>query len=371
MSKKRCYLYNFPSLKGEPRIKEPSVLYAVPDKRKWDSEFVFDGAVKPDGDLYLCSVFTCGYPDFLDFSKKTGPERIIAGGYHPSLCPGDFAGRADKIVAGFGNDIDAIIKSGQKGVIKGKFRYNHMDRSVFPLEELKEAWYAGIFPGQRSLSISTFMGCPFPCDFSDNCCNFSTYGARKIFYPLAYIKEELKLLAQYPHDFLFIRDEGFFLHPEFREIVKLLGRTGRKIYSFLGPLGGLDEGVIRFLKDNNWFCLTFGFNIHEGYTEDRESLRVAALAHKRAPEHNSQRRRGREVHLLPGHRRKAAGQIPAAVHGALLLDALPGHPVLRAVQGQADHGELQAAERPQLQVGQPAGAEPARKSALLAAGQLL
>lgn len=280
MAKKRCYLYNFPRLAGEPRIKEPSVLYAVPDKRKWDSEFVFDGEAKTDGDLYLCSVFTCGYPDFLDFSKKIGPERIIAGGYHPSLCPGDFAGSASKTVVGFGNNIDEIIKSGRQGAIKGEFRYNHMDRSVFPLDKLKEAWYAGIFPRQRAFSISTFMGCPFPCDFSDNCYSFSTYKSRKIFYPPAYLKEELKLLNRRRYDYLFIRDEGFFLHPDFRELVKLLSKTGKRIYSFLGPLGGLTEDVMKFLKDSNWFCLTFGFNLQEGYALDGESLRVAGLAHK-------------------------------------------------------------------------------------------
>ena len=42
MKKKKCYLYNFPSLAGEPRVKEPSVLYCVPDKREWETEFVFD-----------------------------------------------------------------------------------------------------------------------------------------------------------------------------------------------------------------------------------------------------------------------------------------------------------------------------------------
>jgi len=53
MAKKRCYLYNFPRMAGEPRVKEPSILYSVPDKRIWDSEFVFNGEAKPGGDLYL------------------------------------------------------------------------------------------------------------------------------------------------------------------------------------------------------------------------------------------------------------------------------------------------------------------------------
>lgn len=278
--KKKCYLYNFPSLAGEPRVKEPSVLYCVPDKREWVSEFVFDNEVKSDGDLYVCSVFTCGLPDFIEFSKKVGKERIIAGGYQPSLCPEDFAGLAGKVVVGFGNNIDEIIKSPKRGVFRGKFRYNHMDRSVFPLDRLKEAWYADIFPGRRALSISTFMGCPFPCDFADNCYVFSTYKNKKMFYPAAYIKEELELLRGYDYDYLFIRDEGFFLHPDFDKILKLLAASGKKIYSFLGPLEDFTESRMERLKAAGWFCLTFGFNVREDHRDDPELLRVAALARK-------------------------------------------------------------------------------------------
>ncbi len=280
MKKKKCYLYNFPSLAGEPRVKEPSVLYSVPDSREWDSEFVFDNKFRPGGDLYLCSVFTCGLPDFKAFSKKAGKEKIIAGGYHPSLCPSDFTGLADKIVTGFGNNIDEIIKAPGKGVFRGEFRYNHMDRGVFPLEKLKEAWYADVFPGRNSLSISTFMGCPFPCDFADNCYIFSTYKGKKIFYPASYVGDELKLLEKYDYDYLFIRDEGFFLHPEFNKILKLLAASGKKIYSFLGPLEGFNEAKMKRLKAAGWFCLTFGFNVQEGYKDDPELLRVAALARK-------------------------------------------------------------------------------------------
>jgi radical SAM superfamily enzyme YgiQ (UPF0313 family) len=279
MKKKKCYLYNFPTLAGEPRVKEPSVLYSVPDREEWDSEFVFDNSFKKDGDLYLCSVFTCGQPDFAAFARKAGRDKIIAGGYQPSLCPDEFKPLAAKVVVGYGNNIDEIIK-GPAGVVRGRFRYNHMDRSVFPLDELKEAWYADIFPGKRALSMNTFMGCPFPCDFSDNCYVCATYGGRKVFYPASYVKEELRLMGAYDYDYLFIRDEGFFLHPEQGKILKLLAASGKKVYSFLGPLEDFDEAKVRKLKAAGWFCLTFGFNISEDYREDPALLRAAGLAHK-------------------------------------------------------------------------------------------
>ena len=280
MSKRKCYLYNFPTLAKSERVREPSILYVVPDNKKWHSEFVFDNEIKEDGDLYLCSVFTCGYPDFLEFSKKIGRKRIIVGGYHPSLCPKDFLGYASKIVVGFGNNIDEIIESEGEGIIKGKLKFNYMDRSVFPLNKLKEAWYADIFPGQKFFSINTFLGCPFPCDFADNCYVFSTYGKRKIFYPLDYLKDEIKILNQYQYDNLCIRDEGFFIHPQFKEIVKLLSKTNKRIYSISEIEGVISEDIVKFLKANNWFYLTFGFNIKEKYTKNRELVRVIELAHK-------------------------------------------------------------------------------------------
>ncbi|HCC49258.1 MAG TPA: hypothetical protein DEQ38_14245 [Elusimicrobia bacterium] len=279
MKKKKCYLYNFPSLSSEVRVREPSILYCVPDAREWDTEFVFDNAVRPDGDLYLCSVFTCGLPDFKAFSKQVGASRIIAGGYHPSLRPQDFKGLAGRIVVGFGNNIDELI-AGPRGVVRGKFRPNHMDRSVFPVDKLKEFWFADIYPGRRSLSINTFMGCPFPCDFAGNCYIYATYKDKKHFYPASYIRKELKLLSRYDYDYLFIRDEGFFLHPEFDEILALLARSGKKIYSFLGPLGGLTAEKMARMKAAGWFCFSFGFNVQEGCADDPEKLRVAELAHK-------------------------------------------------------------------------------------------
>jgi hypothetical protein len=279
MRKKKCYLYNFPTLAGEPRVKEPSILYCVPDKAGWETEFVFDNAVKRDGDLYLCSVFTCGQPDFAEFSRKVGREKIIVGGYQPSLAPVDFEPLADKVVVGYGNDIDGIIK-GPRGIVRGKFRYSHIDRSVFPLDKLKEAWYADIFPGRRALSLNTVMGCPFPCDFSDNCYVRATYGGKKIFYPASYVREELGLMGAYDYEYLFIRDEGFFLHPERDSLLKLLAGSGKKIYSFLGPLDGFTEARMKRLKAAGWFCLTFGFNVGENYREDAALLRVADLAHK-------------------------------------------------------------------------------------------
>ena len=60
----------------------------------------------------------------------------------------------------------------------------------------------------------------------------------------------------------------------------MLQASGKKIYSFLGPLEGFTDAKMRRLKAAGWFCLTFGFNVQEDHRDDPELLRVAALAHK-------------------------------------------------------------------------------------------
>lgn len=276
---KKCYLYNFPTLEGNSRVREPSILYLVPDKKNWDSEFIFNNEIKKDGDLYLCSVFTCGYPDFVEFSKKAGREKIIAGGYHPSLCPKDFLPYASRVVVGFGDNINEIIKSRKTGIIKGEFRYNHMDRSVFPLNRLREGWFADIFPDQLTLSVNSSAGCMFSCDHSASCPTKAIYKDQRFLYPLRYFKEELENIKSYPWDNLCIRDEGFFSHPEFKGIIRLLGKTGRRLYHYGGMYTPITEDTVRLLKDNNFFYLSFGLNL-KNPKKDQLPAEVLYLLHK-------------------------------------------------------------------------------------------
>lgn len=139
-----------------------------------------------------------------------------------------------------------------------------MDRSKFPLKSLRDIIRADIFSNQLTLSTNTFVGCPILCDHSDSCSVITVYGKKRIFYSLKYLKEELRNINQYPWDNLYIRDEGFFFHPQFKEIVKLFGKIGKRISSAGAP-EPFTENIIKFLKDNNWFYLEPGMIDAENY----------------------------------------------------------------------------------------------------------
>jgi len=131
---------------------------------------------------------------------------------------------------------------------------------------------------------------------------------------------------------------------------------------------------MKFLKDNNWFCLTLGFNIQEGYAEDRELLRVAGLAHKH----------GINVHLNIIVKGAEDGKSTYYLDtvGRLLFRYLPEsmelyfwtpYPGTRSFAQYRDSSPLriQDDERPQFQVRQPAAAGSARKSPAGPANKLL
>ena len=68
---------------------EPSVLSLVSKRPGDTSVFVADNQPKEDIDLYLCSVYTRGWEEFVHFAKQVGRDKIIAGGYHPTARPLD------------------------------------------------------------------------------------------------------------------------------------------------------------------------------------------------------------------------------------------------------------------------------------------
>ena|GEM_PF-3251215 len=305
--KRKCYLYNFPSLAKSSRVREPSILYLVPDKKDWDSEYVFGNETKKDGDLYLCSVLTCGFRDFVKFAGNIPKEKIIAGGYHAGLCPEAFLPYASKVVTGFGENIDEIIKSGRTGIIAGEFRHNHMERGIFPLDRLVDGDHADIFPGQLTLSVNSSAGCMFPCDMAASCPTKAVYGEEKYFYPLRYFREELKLIRPYPWNNLCVRDEGFFAHPEFKEIVKLLGGTGRRFYHYGGMFSPIGEDTVKLLRDNNCFYLSLSLNLRNPRT-DQVPMRLVELLHKHRI----------NIHLIVFAEPQGGKREPAAYFGGVL-----------------------------------------------------
>ena len=231
---------------------EPSVLYLSPSQ----GELVFleDNQPRNDIDLYLCSVYTRGYNEFIRFSKTVGRDKIIAGGYHPTAVPEEFLPYAHKVVTGYCDNIDQII-DGPPGISKGSFGFTRMRRDLIDMKTMKQV-YPDIYPDDISGSMVSSVGCPYDCDF---CSTPSMSGRKMRTATLDYVAEEIDDLVSRGVTTVFIRDESFATHPMMAEVAPLFKDKFEVLYSF-GTSGVFAKRpeLLKVLKDSGWHSLNLG-----------------------------------------------------------------------------------------------------------------
>lgn len=231
---------------------EPSVLYLSPSQG--DLTFIEDNKPQADIDLYLCSVYTRGFNEFVHFSNEVGKSKIIAGGYHPTAVPEEVLPFADKVVTGYCDNIDEII-DGPSGIVKGSFGFTKMRRDLLDMSTMKQV-YPDIYPNDISGSMVSSVGCPYDCDF---CSTPSMSGRKMRTATLDYVAEEIEDLVSRKVTTVFIRDESFATHPMMAEVAPLFKDKFKVLYSF-GTSGVFAKRpeLLRALKDNGWHSLNLG-----------------------------------------------------------------------------------------------------------------
>ena len=231
---------------------EPSVLYLSPSHGKLI--FIEDNEPRPDIDLYLCSVYTRGFNEFVNFSKKAGREKIIAGGYHPTAMPEEVLPYAAKVVTGYCDNIDEII-SGPNGIQKGSFGFTRMRRDLIDMSTMKQV-YPDIYPNDISGSMVSSVGCPYDCDF----CSTPNMSGRKMrTAALDYVAEEIDDLVSRGATTVFIRDESFATHPMMQEVAPLFKDKFKVLYSFgTSAVFAKRPELLPVLKESGWHSLNLG-----------------------------------------------------------------------------------------------------------------
>ena len=256
---------------------EPSVLTVVPDGD--NVEYILDYHIDkyPDSDVqyYLCSVYITGMADFIEWSKTHSKEKIITGGYEPTINPEDFLPYANRIITGPCDDFYETIKQDGriiKGITSNKRipRYDlydvHLNQQIIPDKE----------PDDIVTSINTSQGCPFRCDF---CCS-PLMCDHIMTKPLSLVVEEVNYLKQLYPKFLFIRDENFPLQKDWKEKLKIIKETGAKIYLFASA-NLLTEENVRFMKEQNVYMICLGLeDITVEYGKNKKLNKVCELLHK-------------------------------------------------------------------------------------------
>lgn len=256
---------------------EPSVLTVVPDGD--NVEYILDYHIDkyPDSDVqyYLCSVYITGMADFIEWSKTHSKEKIIVGGYEPTINTEDFLLYANRIITGPCDDFYETIKQPGR-IIKGITNNKRIPRYDLYDVHLNQQ----IIPDKKSndivTSINTSQGCPFRCDF---CCS-PLMCDHIMTKPLSLVAGEVNYLKQLHPKFLFIRDENFPLQKDWKEKLKIIKETGAKIYLFASA-NLLTEENVRFMKEQNVYMICLGLeDITVEYGKNKKLNKVCELLHK-------------------------------------------------------------------------------------------
>lgn len=231
---------------------EPSVLYLSPSEG--ELVFIEDNKPRSDIDLYLCSVYTRGYNEFVRFSQEVGKDKVIAGGYHPTAQPEETLPYAHKVVTGYCDNIDQIIAD-KPGIHKGSFGFTHMRRDLVDMSTMKQV-YPDIYPNDISGSMVSSVGCPYDCDF---CSTPSMSGRKMRTATVEYVQKEIADLVSRGVTTVFIRDESFATHPMVKEIAPLFRDKFKVLYSF-GTSGvyAKHPEILHTLKESGWHSLNIG-----------------------------------------------------------------------------------------------------------------
>lgn len=232
---------------------EPSILTVFPegdnviysmenDHRYEDSEILY----------YLCSIYITGMDEFIEWSKYHNKEKIIVGGYEPTINPNEFVDYAQRIIVGPCDDFyETIAQPGQ--IIKGITNYKRIPR--YDLYDVRNNQQ--IIPDKLKsdvcTSINTSQGCPFNCDF---CCS-PLMCDHIMSKPLNLVQKEIDYLKRHNAKYIFIRDENFPLQKDWKEKLKIINQLNARIYLFASA-NLCTEETVKFMKENGVYMICLG-----------------------------------------------------------------------------------------------------------------
>lgn len=255
---------------------EPSLLTVFPEGENVIYSMINDHSYNDEDVMYyLCSVYITGMDEFIEWSKHHNKDKIIAGGYEPTINPQDFTEYAGRVITGPCDDFyETIAQKGQ--VVKGITNYKKIPR--YDLYDVRNNQQ--VIPDKRKedicTSINTSQGCPFQCDF---CCS-PLMCDHIMSKPLELVQKEIDYLKHHNAKFIFIRDENFPLQRDWKEKLAIINQLGAKIYLFASSNLCTEENV-RFMKENGVYMVCLGLeDITVNYRKNAELQRTCDLLHK-------------------------------------------------------------------------------------------
>lgn len=249
---------------------EPSILTVLPQDKTCEYSLENIDFNDDDVHLYACSVYIAGMEEFKQWAMKHDKNKIVVGGYHPTMFPDDFVNYANKIVVGCCDSGGFWLTLAQNGqIVNGISIYD-----VIPRYDLYDINFnQQIIPDKKvsdvCTSINTSMGCPMRCDF---CCS-PIMCPKLVSKPFKLIKKEVEYIDNGSYSinipkYIFIRDENFPMQKDWKERLKLINKIGAKIYLF-SSANFITQEVARYMKDNGVYMICLGLeNINTEYKKN-------------------------------------------------------------------------------------------------------
>lgn len=223
---------------------------------------------------YACSVYITGMNEFKDWASRHDREKIIVGGYEPTINPEEFVPYAKKVMVGPCDDWYQSINQ-EGNIIKGITNNKKIPR--YDLYDIRNNQQ--IIPDKKKddicTSINTSQGCPFKCDF---CCS-PLMCDKLMSKPLELIQKEVAYLKQFNPKFVFIRDENFPLQKDWEKRLQLIKDMGAKIYLFASA-NLINEETVSIMKENNVYMVCLGLeDITVNYSKNQKLDAACNLLH--------------------------------------------------------------------------------------------
>lgn len=228
-----------------------------------------------DVELWLCSVYITGMHEFFRFAGEHPREKIVVGGYEPTINPQDFVRYSWKVITGPCDSFwDTVGQPGR--VVRGITKYETIPRYDLWDIHLNQQIIPDKRPTDRVTSINTSQGCPFRCDF---CCS-PLMSDHIISKPLTLVKEECEVLRGLQPKFIFIRDENFPLQRDWKEKLLEIEKVGAKIYLFASA-NLLTKPTVEFMKEHGVYMICLGLeDVLKDYGKNRDLDVVCQRLHE-------------------------------------------------------------------------------------------
>lgn len=261
---------------------EPSLLTVFPsgnNVKYIDSmEQLCELEKKSEISLYLCSVYITGMQEFFKFASERSREKIVCGGYEPTISPQEFTDYAFKVITGPCDSFFETIEQ-QGNIVKGITRDTRIPRyDLYDVHKNQQ-----IIPDKRPddvcTSINTSQGCPFKCDFCCSplmCDHIMSKPLDLVRQEIQYMKREYAPTARY----IFIRDENFPLQKDWKEKLVEIEKLGANIYLFASANLCTEENV-RFMASHRVYMICLGLeDITVEYKKNDKLTEVCDRLHR-------------------------------------------------------------------------------------------